>query len=87
MSQEEIRESLQQLRSELDVLGDSAPEVRTRLLSLVEDLEEQLGSLPREDNPLSLEYLRQLAEDFEVEHPRITSLVNRILVTLSNMGV
>ncbi len=86
MSQNEIHDILAQLRAE--VADDTSPEAKPRLLRLIADLEghleaEESGS----ESPFSFDHLRQLAEDFEVEHPRITSLVHRISVTLSNMGV
>ena len=86
MSQKEIHDILTQLRSE--IVDETSPEAKARLLRLVTDLEEHLeADETGSESPFSLDHLRQMAEDFEVEHPRITSLVNRIAVTLSNMGV
>lgn len=83
MSREEIRESLEQLRTEVHQLDSGDQHVRERVDEIIDELEHQL------ENPDDaahrgnvVESVRKATEQFEVEHPRITSILNQIMVTL-----
>ena len=88
MSNEQLRESLEQLRSEIDTLKEDAGDVKERANQLLGTIERQL----EEDDSL-LDHVtlvkdaRGMIEQFEVEHPRITGVLNQIMLALSNMGI
>ncbi|MGI9304896.1 MAG: DUF4404 family protein [Gammaproteobacteria bacterium] len=87
MSAEELTQLLRQLRAELDRLAVEDNEVKKRLGRLIGDLQHELekeGAMHRTD--LAGEF-RGVVEQFEVSHPRITGISNRIMMMLSNMGI
>lgn len=88
MSQEELKKSLDKLRAELAELGENKVETRERLGQLVAELEDQLKEVAETDDTESLvELLRKRVEYYETGHPRITRILNDIMMTLSNMGI
>ena len=88
MSNEQLNTSLEELRAALaDVDGLDEP-ARARIERLIADLEHQIGTPSDSGHRTSTaESLPNLIEHFEVEHPRITSILNQISVTLSGMGI
>jgi len=88
MSRAELEHSLEKLRGELDALGPEAAATKVRLAALIDDIEQEIATLETaEDGESLLEKLRHQVEVFEVEHPRVTSIINDIMVTLSNLGI
>lgn len=88
MSEHDLNTLLEQLRIEMDAVEHGAKEDRERLEGLVASLERRLAN-PREDNEDEelLGTLTQLLTHYEADHPRITGVLNRILVTLSSLGI
>ncbi|MEQ8231956.1 MAG: DUF4404 family protein [Gammaproteobacteria bacterium] len=88
MSRAELEHSLDKLRGELDALGPEASETRARLAALIDEIEQELATLETAaDGDSLLEKLQHQVEVFEVEHPRVTNILNDIMVTLSNLGI
>ena len=88
MTEHDLKALLEQLRIELDDLDHGASEKRERLQGLLAALEHRLAN-PREDNEDEAlqDTLSGALTRFEAEHPRITDLLNRIMVSLSAMGI
>ncbi len=88
MNGDEIQESLDQLRAEIKKLGKDDKAIRQRMKRLVADLERKLESSEDfEHEPQLIEGIRRNIERFEVEHPRLTGVLNQMMVELSNMGI
>ncbi len=88
MSRDELHEPLERLRAEIRKLGEDDDAIKRRMKRLVADLERQLESSEESGHePQLIEGLRENIERFEVEHPRLTGVLNRIMVHLSNMGI
>lgn len=88
MSREEVSRSLERLRSEIDKLDKSDEQVKQHVNELIGDLEHQLEySGDSTQKATLIESLKRSVEQFETEHPRVTGILNHIMVTLSNMGV
>ena len=84
MSRQELRQLLDALR-EFDVSDEAA---RTRLDTLIAALERQI--LAPEDaagNASLLASLPKAIEKFESDHPRLTAILNDLMVTLSGLGI
>ncbi|MBK6657697.1 MAG: DUF4404 family protein [Proteobacteria bacterium] len=82
MSREHLDQLLARLREELAVLekrGVEAPQLQ----ALVDDIERQVAA---DDTTVTGE-LKRRVEAFEVEHPRVTAILNDVMVTLSNLGI
>ncbi len=88
MSRAQLEQSLESLRRELDRIDPADADIRARLAALVDDIEARLETLEEDDEHDSLlERVRHQVEAFEVEHPRVTNILNDIMVTLSNLGI
>jgi hypothetical protein len=85
MSRNELQQSLAALRQEVAALDNNSGALKTRLVALANDIERQLET-GIEDASLLAQTRHQL-ELFEVEHPRLTTILNDIMVTLSNLGI
>ena len=68
-----------------DSLEPSSDEFR-RLSEIVKDIELASGPDNAVNGPL-IEQIKELAVQVEVEHPRLTNILNDLMVTLSGMGV
>ncbi len=79
----EAQQEVNALKAELKHIQN--PVQRQRLESLVQRLESRLND-SEEDSATSGEVLG-VVEQFEAEHPRLTQVLNRIAVTLSDMGI
>jgi hypothetical protein len=87
MSKAEIHKSLERLRSELNALEGDKAVIEKRVNSLISDLERHLENLEDADHTAMLGRIRGVVEQFEAEHPSITAVLNRIMTTLSDMGI
>ncbi len=91
MNREEMLQTLQTLHSELSTTGSIDSETREMLQTLTDDILRVLtenAEEPGDDTqkPLS-ERLRETAIDFEVRHPIIGGLLERLTDGLANMGI
>ncbi len=86
MPEQKINEALGELRREGEQLEN--PETKERLASLVENIEQNVDFSGSGDEHQDLvEDVKDAITHFEVEHPRITGILNEILMTLSNAGI
>ncbi len=83
MSREQLEPLLIRLREELASLEQGGAQPQTRLRALVDDIERQITT---QDDSLTGD-LKRRVEAFEVEHPRVTAILNDVMVTLSNLGI
>lgn len=88
MSKEEINQSIEALHAEIAQLDTPDAAIKEKLLALISDVEKQV------ENPDSLEHkeanlqnLPTLIEQFESEHPKVTTTLGRLLNTLSSLGI
>lgn len=85
---EQLEETLAALRREVSKLSDLDPESKRKLEALIENLEKKL------ERPEDVEYHHSLTDSlsdtlthFEVSHPRLTGILNDVMMALSNMGI
>lgn len=83
---QKLTETLAALRTEIDQLHTDDIESKQRLEQLVENLEKKLEHPDDDDHHLD-EGIKDSITHFEVTHPRITAILNDIMMTLSNMGI
>ncbi|PZO12639.1 MAG: hypothetical protein DCF25_17275 [Leptolyngbya foveolarum] len=88
MSQEEVGKSIQALHAEIDQLSSTDVAVKEKLLALIHDVETQLENPQDQENrDKTAQYLPTLIEQFEIEHPKVTANLSRLLNTLSSIGI
>ena len=88
MPTDKLRLSISELRHQLSHLETGDLAARSRIEQLIQEIEGQLDQ-PREQRQVEELQLKMpgLIEQFEVEHPKLTGVLNQIMVTLSNMGI
>ncbi|MFA5940401.1 MAG: DUF4404 family protein [Sinimarinibacterium sp.] len=87
MNLQRLHRDLAELRAELDHLPAEAPG-RARLLDLATRIEAQLDeSRDSEARDSLVRGVREAVADFELEHPRAAGVLQRIVQTLSSMGI
>jgi len=88
MSKEAVQQSIAALHAEIDQLDNTDGSKKEKLLALITDVEKQLAEPEntgqKDDN---LQTLPTLIEQFESDHPKMTSALSSLLNTLSSMGV
>jgi len=91
MNKESLRASIEGLRAELErpeLKGGAAAPTRERLRALLNQLEEALADEDEEAPHESVvDSVRDAIEQLESEHPRATSLLHRIMVSLGSSGI
>jgi signal transduction histidine kinase len=88
MTEQRINDALAELRKEIERLEIGNQAAKERLANLVENIEQRIESsgTSEEDHDL-VEEMKDAITHFEVEHPRITGIINDIMMTLSNVGI
>ncbi len=82
----QLNEALQALREEINNLSTEEGRKQS-LYALADQIEQQLDDSSEAKNLGLTQSLEETISEFEVEHPDLTSIINRILVTLGNMGI
>jgi hypothetical protein len=83
MPHKEIRESIGQLKCELE----RTPKETTALEEKLEKAREELERYTPDAIQDLIKLLQREADEFEVDHPRITALINHVMTHLSNLGI
>jgi hypothetical protein len=81
----QLNEAIQSLREEIKTLKTDESRKQS-LNALADQIESQFDDSDLKNQGL-VESLEAAIGEFEVEHPDLTAIINRILVTLSNMGI
>jgi biopolymer transport protein ExbB/TolQ len=81
-----LNEALQALRDEINNLNTDESRKQS-LNALADQVEQQFDDSANPENQGLIESLEETISEFEVEHPALTSIINRLLVTLGNMGI
>lgn len=83
----EIAETIKALRNESNKLKSDDVDTTETINQLIEKLEQQIES-PTVENQHSLtDHLKRSVSAFEIQHPRLTSIVNDLMVKLAGLGV
>lgn len=87
MSQAELHHLLNMLREELEFLEVNS-DVRKESSLLITEIELQLQTLEADRKGTSItDNIRNHIEKFEEEHPRVTNILNDLMVKLLSIGV
>ncbi len=83
MPHKEIKKSIAELKSELQNTPKETGPFEEKLELAKEGLERYTPEAVQE----LVQTLQCEAKEFEVEHPRITALINNVMTSLSNLGI
>ena len=87
MSDQSLRELVEQLHREIANLPDEDLDARGRLEAVVTELERKLEAPGNEDHQGLVENIQDSIQELEVRHPDATTLLNNIMMALANMGI
>ena len=88
MSKEDVNQSIKALHAEIDRLDTPDTAIREKLLALISDVEKQMQDpQSAEQKEANLQNLPALIEQFESDHPKVTTTLGKLLNTLSSMGI
>ena len=83
MLHKEVKKTIGELKSELEQTPKETGFLEEKLEQAREGIERYTPEAVHE----LAETLQREAEEFEVEHPRITALINQVTTALSNLGI
>ena len=83
MSNPELKGNLEDLKRELE----QTPKETGHLEELLEHAREGIERYTPEAVQEFIHTLQREAEEFEIEHPRVTALINQVMTSLSNLGI
>lgn len=86
MSKDELQQSLDALKAEIENLQEGEDDVRQRLSELVQDVEAKIDDPDEGDAETVTERVSHFVEQMEIEHP-ITETLNRFLTALGEIGI
>ena len=81
-----LHDILKSLRNEINHLPTDDKESKQKLEQLLAGLEKKLETPDETDHFLS-EGVRDSITHFEVSYPRVTAILNDVMMALSNMGI
>lgn len=89
MSENDITRALADLRQQISELPAADSAIREKMQGLLSDLEQQLGTVADvvEPNNDLAEDIKEAISEFEIEHPRLTGILNDIMIALGNLGI
>lgn len=88
MNEQKIFDALEELRQEIEKLEIGDPKNKERLTGLVQSIEQRMiPGVVDTEQPDLIEEVKDVVTQFEVEHPRITGILNDIMMALSNLGI
>lgn len=87
MSEQDLRELIDRLRTEVDALPGDDVEARRRLDAIIGELDKKLEEPGSEDHHGLVGNLQESIKELEARHPDTTTLLNNIMMSLANMGI
>ena len=83
MSNETIKNLVEELKQEIQQSHSAEPELKNKITKLIATIED---SSEEADEGL-IESVEEQVSEFEASHPKLTIILNRIMVALSNIGI
>ena len=83
MPHNEVKKSIAELKGELEKTPNETGIFEETLESAKEGIEHFTPEAVKD----LVQTLQKEADEFEVEHPRITALINNVMTSLSNLGI
>lgn len=83
MPHNEVKKSIDELKGELQ----QTPKETGLLEETLENAKEGIEHYTPEAVKELAHTLQTEAEEFEVEHPKVTALINNVMTSLSNLGI
>jgi len=79
---EQLKKELQELKEELKQIQSSEPSLK-KLASDLDGVLDETGDVSK----ALIHSLQNTAEEFEVQHPKLTAIINNVMTSLSGLGI
>lgn len=86
-SKAQLHESLAALRAQIDQLDEGDAVARERLQALLQQMEREIEAEVNAPDQSLKDAMLEIIEAYEIQHPRITAIVNDIMTKLMSMGI
>jgi prefoldin subunit 5 len=83
MLNKDVKKAIDALKNELEQTPKETSQLEHRLVQASEGIEQHS---PEAIHDLA-QTLQNEIKEFEVEHPRVTALINQVMTALSNLGI
>lgn len=87
MTQSELKQLLKRLQTEIEDLKTVSSTEKNELEALIRNIRQASGQDEENAGTDLQESLNSAIARLEASHPRLTAVLNDIMVTLSNMGI
>ncbi|MBD3321316.1 MAG: DUF4404 family protein [Chitinivibrionales bacterium] len=90
MSKEHLNQSLKDLRKELSSVETGNTETQDKISNLTRKIDNVIDkdhTRPTQEHHSLRQELSDSIEYFEISHPMLTEIANRIVYTLNNLGI
>ena len=88
MSVQELTEQLKDLQDELTGLLAAEQHTRDQIDEILEQINTELAAQKNDTkDSTQLHHFSERLRHFEAKHPELTDSINRVLVTLGNLGI
>lgn len=87
MSVEHLSKQLKLLQEELACMRAAEQHIQDKIDLLLTELNDKLECESEHHEESTLGDLNTMLRKFEIEHPELTDSINRVFVTLGNMGI
>lgn len=87
MATQKLHKLLDHLHQEVDALDHSSSAEKARLDSLIEEIEMVLDKDEPEQHSSLVNSMRAKLIDFESDHPTTSGVIQRLMQSLSDMGI
>ncbi|HEX5054911.1 MAG TPA: DUF4404 family protein [Gammaproteobacteria bacterium] len=87
MTQSELKQLLKRLQTEIEDLKTVSSTEKKELETLIRNIRQASGQDDKNMETDLQENLNSAVVRLEASHPRLTAVLNDIMVTLSNMGI
>lgn len=83
MPHQEVKKNIEELKDELGRTSQETNALEEKLEQAKDGIERYTPEAVQE----LAQFLQKETAEFEVDHPRITALVNQVMTSLSNLGI
>lgn len=90
MKKQQLHESIEELRAELEKVEEAEDHVREHIQGLLKeigDLVDESGEIPPQRHQQFLERLKESVQYFEASHLSLTHAASRVINALSGIGI
>jgi uncharacterized protein (DUF1499 family) len=87
MNKDELHNSLEALKLEIDLLDSEDKETQKKLYQFVDSMEQLIDSDASSKHSSMKDAIVAFVDDYEIKYPRLTAIANDLMNKLMGMGI